>query len=126
MQIASGLCRITILSFLLGVSVLPAAGETIRCEPVYPVFCQNVHIGCAGRTSLPTKGFSVIVAANGVDVNFDGGEKWMAQAPEREGERVIRKSDSRDWIRIDHKDSFSHRIYRKGKALMAYGKCTRG
>ena len=108
-----------------GVSVLSTNAETIRCEPAYPVFCQNVHIGCAGRTSLPTDGFSVIVAANEVNVIFDGGDKWTAQAPEREGERVIRKSNSRDWIRIDHKDIFSHRIYRKGKALMAYGKCTR-
>lgn len=108
-----------------GVSVLPINAETIRCEPAYPVFCQNVHIGCAGRMSLPTDGFSVIVTTNEVNVIFDGGDKWTAQAPEREGETVIRKADSRDWIRIDHKDSFSHRIYRKGKALMAYGKCTR-
>ncbi|MBL4891138.1 MAG: hypothetical protein JKX91_04830 [Rhizobiaceae bacterium] len=125
MRITSGLCYFIVTGFLLGASVLSAVGETIRCEPAYSVFCQNVHIGCAGRTSLHTEGFSVIVAANGVDVIFDGGEKWTAHAPEREGERVIRKSDSRDWIRIDHKDSFSHRIYRKNIALIAYGKCAR-
>lgn len=113
-------------SILFAVSALPASGETIRCEPVYPVFCHNVHIGCAGRTTLPTNGFLVTVEANGVDVNFDGGEAWMVQAPEVKGERVIRKLDSRDWIRIDRKDRFSHRIYRKGTALMAFGKCTRG
>ncbi len=125
MRIALGLCHFIVPGFLLGVSVLPAAGETIRCEPTYPVFCQNVHIGCAGRTSLPTEGFSVIVESDAVELTFDGGEKWIAQAPEREGERVIRNSGSRDWIRIDHKDSFSHRIYRRGTALMAFGKCTR-
>lgn len=125
MRTASSLCRFIILLSLVGVSVLPAFGETIRCEPLYPVFCHNVHIGCAGRTSLPTEGFLVTVKANGVDVVFDGGEKWMAQAPEQKGERVIRKTDSRDWIRIDRNDRFSHRIYRKGTALMAYGKCTR-
>lgn len=126
MRTASSFCHPVILSLVFGASVLPAIGETIRCEPAYPVFCQNVHIGCAGRTALSTNGFLVTVEANGVDVVFDDGKKWMAQAPELKGERVIRKSGARDWIRIDRKDRFSHRIYRKGAALMAYGKCTRG
>lgn len=126
MRTASSLFRFIASLFLIGYSVLPVFAETIRCEPVYPVFCQNVHVGCAGRSSLPTNGFLITVEANGVDVVFDGGEAWMVQAPELKGERVIRKSDSRDWIRIDRRDRFSHRIYRKGTAFMAFGKCTRG
>ena len=123
MRTAPGLQHLTVLLLLVAGSALPAVAETLRCEPVYPVFCGNIHVGCAGRSSVPTTGFSVNIATDDVRVVFDDGENWAAHAPEEKGERVIQPSDLSDWIRIDAKDRFSMRIYRKNKALMAFGQC---
>lgn len=125
MQNTPNLWRLIVMLFLVGASALPAFGETMRCVPLYPVFCGNIHVGCSGRSRLPSKAFSVIIASKGVQVAFDSGKKWKTHAPKENGERVIRDPNSRNWIRIDRKNRFSMRIYRKGLALMALGKCQR-
>ena len=119
-------CRLIAIVFVICVSIMPAAAETLRCKPLYPVFCHNIHVGCSGRSTLATHGFSVSVSKKAVQVAFDNGDKWAAQAPKLDGERVISLAGSRDWIRIDRRGRFSHRIYRKNRALMALGQCERG
>lgn len=123
MRKAPRLNRFIALPLLIAASVSPAFAETIRCEPVYKVFCGNVHIGCAWRSTVPTQAFSISIAAEDVQVDFNNGENWTAHAPKLKGERVIDRPNARDWIRIDRKSRFSMRIYRKGKALMAIGQC---
>lgn len=126
MKIAFNLRCFAGLLFLSCVFAVPAVGETIRCVPLYPVFCGNIHIGCAWRSRVPSRAFSVLASEKDVHVAFDDGDNWKTQAPKENGERVITDPRSRNWIRIDSKDRFSMRIYRKGKALMALGSCKRG
>ena len=104
------------ISFIIGST---ATAANLRCSPALPVFCANVHVGCAGRTALPTLAFTI--TAEGVV--FEDGSRWGADASVTESGTVYRRKGSRDWIRIDTAGACSQRMYRKAGPVMAYGTC---
>lgn len=97
----------------------PTKAADLRCTPALPVFCANVHVGCAGRTALPTLSFTVTDGG----VAFEDGSRWAGAASVTDSGTVYRRENSRDWIRLDRAGAFSQRVYRKAGPVMAYGTC---
>lgn len=100
-----------------------AAEEGLRCAPMFPVFCENVHVACAGRTRQPAPAFTVLPSGERAAVAFAGGEVWDAAASRSRSGLVLRPAGSPDWLRIAPDGRFSLRRHRQGRALMATGAC---
>ncbi len=114
---------IGILMFSIGSSDA-IADELFRCKPLYPVFCHNIHVGCAGRTAVPARAFSVSRQGGKASVTFDDGSRWWADVEEANGDTILMRIGSQNWIRIEDNGRFSYRVYSDVNALMALGQCT--
>lgn len=123
--ISSNWCWITSLTDgrLLAISLIAFTGGAeaadLRCIPALPVFCANVHIGCSGRTVLPTQEFSV----SPTRITFSDGSGWRVDQAVSDSGSVYRRQGAKDWVRINPKGAFSQRIYRENGPLMTYGRC---
>lgn len=95
------------------------------CEPALPVFCRNIHVGCAGATKMRTSTFEVVIAGADARITFAGSDTAIHGRVSDSRDLVIRLRNSRDWIRIQRDKRFSHRIYRKRGAAMSFGTCAR-
>lgn len=116
------------ITFCLGVAGLsaqPAKAEVYTCTPALPFYCANIHIGCAGRSTVPTSKFTLSFEASEAIASFADGtilrSRVVMSFAKKEGAIVLR--DGRDWIRIESGGAYSQRIYRKGAALMTRGTC---
>lgn len=99
--------------------------RSYSCKPALPVFCRNIHVSCAGATRIRTTPFNVWISDADALVTFAGSDTPLRGRVGDGRDLVIRLHDSRDWIRIERNDRFSHRIYRKRGAAMSYGMCKR-
>lgn len=102
-----------------------AAEISFSCRPALPVFCGNIHVACAGATTIETRPFEVTIAGTAARVVFERADRPSKGRVSGSGDLVIRLENSRDWIRIQEDDRYSHRIYRAGGTAMSYGTCRR-
>lgn len=110
--------------------VLPARADVavwLECRPALPFYCANIHVGCAGRSNLPTEPFTLAYASAGM-IHRDGKPPRVVSVRSSATGTVFRPVDTRDWIRVETAGkpddfAYSQRIYRNGKALMARGIC---
>ncbi len=110
--------------FLAGLMTAGAAvADGVKCKPVLPYFCANMHIGCSGRTDLPAAGFSISFESSTARVVFESGAIWDVTIEASDSGRVFRQLGSDNWIRIDTDGQFSLRVYSGAKALMSVGQC---
>lgn len=112
---------LTALAFA-GIGANAEAAE-VKCAPALPVFCANVHVGCAGRTAVATHGFKITLSGSDALIAFADGRNWVADVTSSSSGAVYRQRGSRDWIRIDPKGFFSQRVYRARGPMMSYGTC---
>ena len=94
-----------------------------RCTPALPHFCANIHVGCAGRSKQKTSAFDAVFHMGRASVTFANGKGWAAEVSNSRGALILRKSDARDWIRIETDGRYAQRIYAESGPLMAYGHC---
>lgn len=113
-----------ILSALAGLT-LAAAGARLDCRPEYPVFCRNMHVGCAGRSAAPAPAFSVTLGAK-EGLLATAGEATRVTVSRSHSGTVLRPESGDWWIRIDPGGQFSHRVTTPSGALMSIGICTPG
>ena len=99
------------------------SSSVLHCVPALPAYCANVHIGCSGRSSMKTTTFEILVHPKGTRVQFATGTVWRADVSRARGEMVLRRHESREWIRVDRNGTFSHRLYRDAQPLMTHGTC---
>lgn len=115
------------LAAALAIGAAGAAGAaTLDCAPRFPVFCANLHVGCAGRSALPAPAFRVTLGEGRAEVAFADGGAWRATARTSHAGVVLRPAAGRDWIRIAPDGGYSQRIYRRRGPLMAIGRCEPG
>ena len=100
-----------------------ARSETLNCAPRFPVFCANVHVGCAGRTKLRAPGFVVDLNGDEATVLFDDGVAASAVVTRSHSGRVLRAAGAPWWIRIAPSGQFSQRIVTARGAAMSAGRC---
>jgi hypothetical protein len=103
----------------------------VECEPALPVFCQNIHVGCAGPTDLRTFSFKLRVAA---------GRAWIEAGPEAADFQRQYSDAHVEWgdadayvlllprgrsgyIKLMADGSFSFRHYPDDTGVMSYGRC---
>jgi len=93
------------------------------CVPLFPVFCANVHVSCAGRSAVETHPFTVRISRAGTVIEVEGQDAYPVSTAMSRSGVVLRPELTRDWVRIDPEMNFSQRIYRGGTALMSIGTC---
>jgi hypothetical protein len=104
-------------------------GERLTCESAYPVFCGNIHVACAGRSKL---------AVPELTLEVDGGEASLASSTDDvaggvashvgpvsfdDGGALLALPEPNAYFLVGPDGRFSFRIYRRGEALMARGRC---
>lgn len=101
------------------------------CRPALRHFCANVHVGCAGRSSIPAPAFVVSLRDGRLHLE-DPRSAPAAHAPTPRGElewahdrsyALARLQPPAGYLKIVADGSYSYRIYRRGKAYMSYGAC---
>lgn len=101
------------------------------CQPATPYFCDNVHVSCSGRTTLPTFPFTLRVnRARGAiesDPEHDALRKPFDDGPiewEEGGASVIlRPRIHSGYIKLLADGSYSFRHYTPHGAVMSIGRC---
>ena len=108
-----------------------AVDVDVECLPALPVFCQNIHVSCAGPTELRTFPFKLRVVP---------GRGWIEAAPEAadfqrqyadariewgeaDASVILRPRDRQGYIKLAADGSFSFRHYPQDTGVMAYGRC---
>lgn len=112
-----------LLAGMLPSATARADGAAFTCRPALPFFCRNVHVSCSGVTAIRTSVFKVQVFAEDASVHFAGKPSPDAAGISRGKDLIIRLTGTKDWIRIEPGNRYSHRIYRGGRAAMSYGVC---
>lgn len=108
----------------------PAAADTavwLDCAPDLPHYCENIHVGCAGRSKIATGPFVLSFNDTGALHRKDTAPVRVSVTHSQHAS-VLRVPGTRDWIRVvrgDRLDQFDYtqRIYRGGRALMSRGTC---
>lgn len=95
--------------------------ETLECAPMFPRYCANIHVGCAGRSDVPTATFLLRLEDGYAEVRPEGAAPWRAPYAASHSGRVARRGMG--WLRVDPDLRFSERIYVDGQALMSAGAC---
>lgn len=112
------------------VSNLKRAGH-IACEPSVPYFCANVHVSCAGKTSVATFPFTLRITPSGSALGAPPSAKAFAEAYaganvewSNEGRYVIlRPARSSGYIKIFRDGSYVFRHYPHHEGVMSLGTC---
>ena len=117
------LCTSLAMVFGASAPAQQAELEPLACTPALPFYCENIHVGCAGRSELATLPFRVTPTETGAEVTADGQEAVPARVARDRSGFVLRLDSSRDWIRIEGDGRYSTRIYRDDVALMTRGAC---
>ena len=109
----------------------PPPAVEVQCEPALAVFCQNIHVSCAGPTELRTFPFKLrVVSGRGwIETGPEAADfqRLYANAPAEWGERdayvILRPNRGQGYIKLLADGSFSFRHYRDDIGIMAYGRC---
>ena len=106
-------------------------GESLSCESAYRVFCANIHVFCAGHSEIRARDLSIAVedgiAALTPTEPRDGDGVAPRSGPatfdEDAGYLLVRFEPEKGYFKVEADGRYSHRIYRRGRALMARGTC---
>lgn len=107
-----------------------ARGGQVACEPALPHFCANVHVSCAGRSTLETFAFTIRAgrtqgmleaeAASEVAQHFaDARVHWEAGS----AYVILEPRHGPGYVKLLDEGGFVLRYYRREAGLMAYGSC---
>jgi hypothetical protein len=119
------------LAALQSVTAELARGGTARCEPALEFFCENIHVGCSGRSNLPAVAF---------DVSINADQAWLKQTSDHGEPTMAPRSGPIEWaadgdsvivwlrprpgyLKISSDGRYSFRQYSRGTATMSHGKC---
>jgi hypothetical protein len=119
------------LALILGLGVVStcALALEVECEPVYPVFCMNIHAGCAGRTETAALPFKLNAAsgrgwiespdADMRELYANGRAEWE----DGETRVIVRPQRGQGYIRLLADGRYVFRYYRGDAGIMSYGNC---
>jgi hypothetical protein len=103
----------------------------IACEPSGAHFCVNMHVSCAGKTTVPTFPFRLRVTPTGVALEApqyaeaiterygSGRLEWNSQGRYV----VVRPAWSSGYIKIFQDGKYVFRHYPQAEGLMSRGTC---
>ncbi|HYJ96546.1 MAG TPA: hypothetical protein VEX14_00675 [Burkholderiaceae bacterium] len=113
------------------VAKLSRTGE-VACVPALPYFCRNLHVACAGQTSIQAFAFKLKAtrsegtvesapAADNVLVQYEHGRiEW-----DRDGAyAILLPPQGSGYIKLLSDGSYSFRHYAPHGAVMSIGRCS--
>lgn len=65
---------------------------TATCEPARAFFCENIHLGCSGRSTIPTVSFDIKIKAK---------HAWLKQTPDTSEPTMAPRSGPIEWANVD-------------------------
>lgn len=112
------------------ISRLLQAGEVV-CEPALPVFCGNIHVTCAGPSSIKSFAFRLRAAGTqgALESHADDGDvaRPYANARVEWGEAaayvILWPQQGNGYVKLLADGSYSFRHYAPLGALMSRGEC---
>ena len=104
---------------------------TATCVPARAFFCENIHVGCSGRSTIPTVSFDIAIKGEHawLKQTADTGEPTMAPRSgpiewENDDAYVIVWLRPRpDYLKISSDGRYSFRHTSRGTAIMSNGTC---
>jgi hypothetical protein len=113
------------------VGKLSRSGE-VECRPALPSFCRNLHVACAGQTSIQAFAFKLKAAraegtieyapeADNVLVQYEHGRiEW-----DRDGAyAILLPPQGSGYIKLLSDGSYSFRYYAPQGPVMSVGRCS--
>ena len=112
------------------VATLRRSGE-LRCEPLWPQFCANVHVTCTGHTSIAARPFRVLAAGAMVHIDAtpadDNVLKPYAKARvewDPQGAYVLLSPElGNGYFKLQADGRYSIRHYVQSQGVMSIGSC---
>lgn len=108
-----------------------ARSGTVACQPTLRYFCENIHIGCTGRSTIATFSFVVAIKDNQAWLETISGNS-LPLVPPRSGPikwaidyayAIVRLQPTPDYVKLLSDGAYIFRHYSGGTAYMSYGKC---
>lgn len=108
-----------------------AQAGAVSCQPAHPVFCSNIHVSCAGPSSLRTFPFKLratraqgsiesVSDSDGVAQQYvDGRVEWN----DKDGYLILRPRQGNGYLKMLADGSYSFRHYARDDATMSRGHC---
>jgi len=109
-----------------------ARNGTVTCQPTLDYFCRNIHVGCSGRSSIPTFTFDVTMNKDRASLTQKAAVETRTVPAVRTGPAswaddngyvIVWLRPSMDYLKIVAGGSYSFRHYSGGTAYMSYGQC---
>ena len=104
----------------------------IACEPSVPYFCVNMHVSCAGKTTVRTFPFSLRVTAMGGALDAPAPAEGFVE--EYAGARVewssdalyviVRPARSGGYVKLVRDGTYVFRHYPQHEGIMSLGTCS--
>lgn len=133
--------RLALTFFLLWTNAAGATSEavtdtldhtrTAACTPAMKRFCENIHIGCSGRSRIPAVPFVITLEGDLARLKTAAPATRSAMLPrtgsinwaDHHAYLIVRFRPGADYLKIKSDGSYSYRHYNRGKAYMSYGRC---
>ena len=103
----------------------------ISCQPSLPYFCSNMHVSCAGQTTLSTFTFSLRVTPSGGALKAPPGneaivERYADSQLEWSNDGlylIVRPAWSSGYIKLFQDGRYVFRHYPRHEGVMSLGTC---
>jgi hypothetical protein len=103
----------------------------LSCEPMLPYFCENMHVSCAGRTTIAALPFKLRMAPG---INYvalvcedqDSQGKYAGASHEwaEDGNSLLfSPRNASGYIKLLKNGSYALRHYIVGRGVMSLGQC---
>ena len=107
-------------------------GGEVACEPAWPFFCGNIHVACAGQTTLRAFAFTLRVSGDHARLTAMGdGDGSVAERFARA--RVVEEAGNpsmlllpepaNGYLKLQADGRYSLRHYLERGAIMSWGRC---
>jgi len=106
-------------------------GGELSCEPALPHFCENVHVRCAGQTTVATFPFKLRAAPGSMSVvllaqdeedqrNYVGASSEWA---EDSSHLLLSPRSVNGYVKLSSDGKYVFRHYIQGRGVMSLGLC---
>ena len=103
----------------------------VTCLPTLPFFCANIHVGCAGRTTLRTFAFTLRTSAGRAWIESDADTAGIGKRyrnariyrDEKGAYVIFRPRAGRGYIKLLDNSRYSFRHYVRDLGTMSHGRC---
>jgi hypothetical protein len=107
-------------------------GGELRCEPLWPQFCANVHVTCTGHTALAARPFRVravgakaqldVAPADNDDVHGPYANARVEWDPQG-ASALLSPEAGKGYIQLQADGRYSFRHYVQHQGVMSIGHC---